>query len=111
MSLLQELEPLKLSIKNLSLGEIMRGTRTLIGMKQWKLAELLKVKVSHVKTLESNSYKEPPSKDEIKNFCELFGYDFSLVWDSVKSHVLKHKNSMMIFGKNNFYNKDNNNAV
>ena len=105
MNILNELDQIKDKINELSLGEIMRGTRDLLGMKQWKLASLLGVKVAQMKILESNTYRDDPDAEIIGKFCELFGYEYQIVWNQAVSHVFRHKKNMKIFGKHPHYAK------
>ncbi len=105
MSVLEELNPIKEKLKDLSLGEIMRGTRDLLGLKQWKLASLLGLNVAQMKILESNTYRDDPRREVIEKFCELFEYDEKVVWNQATSHVFRHKESMQIFGKHPHYAK------
>jgi len=105
MKILNELEPIKVKLHELSLGEIMRGTRDLLGLKQWKIASLLGLNVAQMKILESNTYRADPDPQIIREFCELFGYDFHKVWDQAVSHVYRHKKTMEMFGKHPHYAK------
>lgn len=105
MSILSELDPIRLQLGNISFGEILRNTRDILGLKQWRLAEFLDVRPARLKHLEANIFREIPDPQLVEKFCNLFEYDFELVMHSVMTRVSDHKHAMEIQRKSPYYAK------
>lgn len=109
MCLMKTLDKVRENITEMSLGEIMRNTRDILGMKQWKLADLLGINITQLKHLECNSFKTEPDEKILRRFCEVFDYDLQLVIKQAHTRILDHKKCMNIEGKHPLYKKRLNN--
>lgn len=96
MNLLDSIQPIRDKIDQLTLGEIIRGCRDAIGIKQYKMADLLKMSWHKLKNLETNRFLDMPPDKDIRNICEIFDLPYDQVYKVVENQVDSHRHRMVL---------------
>ena len=103
MSILDELKFIKQNINKCTFGTILRSTRDVLGMKQWKLAEILGVAISVIKLYETDNYRSAATDDAVVRFCKAFEYDISTVRSIVLNQHEKYKDKLQFVNRHPRY--------
>lgn len=102
-NILKFLDPIRLNMKYLSAGDIMRKTREEIGIKQWKLAKMLNVTPNMLKDFEYNRFPHNVEKQIFINYAELFDLEFEPLWKAVMHECAKTGYRVNDIGRHPYY--------
>jgi len=101
--LLDYVQPVRDKIDELTFGEIIRGCREAIGMKQYHLAEIMGMHWHKLKNLETNRFQDLPEIEDVRTFCEIFELELSKVTKAIEKQVTEHRARMLTTNKHPTY--------
>lgn len=96
LRLLDHLNPIRDHIDELSFGEIVRGCRNALGMKQYRMAQILGLSWHKLRNLETNRFMDMPPLDEIHKICHTFELPYDQVIRVIERQVDAHRHRMVI---------------
>lgn len=91
MSIIRELQPIKNTARELTFGEIIRCTREILGMKQYRMAQILGIPTPKLKNIEINAYRNQIEKSILIKFSEAFEFDVLDLQKSVANRLVDHQ--------------------
>ena len=85
------MKPLWAEQERMEFFEILTQCRLVLGLKQYKIAEITNLSLNMLKRLEMGIFTKCPSDKTLKMFCKLYGLDFKNLKDKGQKHEKRIK--------------------
>ena len=99
------LRPVRKNCSEMTLGEILRTCRDTLGIKQYKMAQLLGISTHVLKNYELNRFMDYPDFEHIETICEVFELPLKEVLLVIEEQVAIHRKRIKMKSKHPRYVK------
>lgn len=80
-------EEISQDISSMTFSEVIRNARDKVGLRQYKVAEHIRMTPSRLKNLESGYFRGIPQADEIRSLCSFYSLDYEEMLEKAEQQV------------------------